>query len=81
MFVIEGLFVERGGKEMSLALVGKAYLIDLSAQSCVVTIKTSRLDAMLIQPVAQLRHPIREAYIGRFRDSDARHSAAGGTIL
>jgi hypothetical protein len=81
MFVIEGLFVERGGKEMSLALVGKAYLVGLIAQSCVVTFKTSRLDAMLIQPIPQLRHPIREAYIGRFRDSDARHSAAGGTIL
>ena len=49
VFVIEGSFIDRGGKEISLALVGKAYLVCLITQSSVVIFKTSRLDAMLIQ--------------------------------
>ena len=71
MFVIEGAFAERGGKEISLALVGKAHLVRLIARSSVVISKTSRLDAMLIQPVPQVRHPIREAHLGRLHDADA----------
>src|SRR3954451_2500811 len=42
-------------QEISLALVGKAHLVSLIAQSSVVVFKTSRLNAMLIQPVPQVR--------------------------
>ena len=81
VFVIEGAFVELGGKEISLALIGKADLVGLIAQSSIVIFKTSRLDAMLVQPVPQMRHPISEAYLGRLRDADARHVGASGTVL
>src|SRR3954447_26692342 len=42
MFVIEGAFAERGGKEISLALIGKAHLVRLIAQSFVVIFKNGR---------------------------------------
>jgi hypothetical protein len=42
-FAIEGAFVERGGKEISLALVGKAHLVRLVIQSSVVIFKPAGL--------------------------------------
>jgi hypothetical protein len=56
VFVIDGAFAERGGKEISLALVGKAHFVRLIAQSFVVIFKNSRLNATLIQPIPQVRH-------------------------
>jgi hypothetical protein len=40
VFVIEGAFVEHGGKEISLALVGKAHLVRMIIQSFVVMFKS-----------------------------------------
>ncbi len=37
--IIEGAFIERGGKEISLALVGKAHLVRLVIQSSVAIFK------------------------------------------
>jgi hypothetical protein len=48
VFVIEGAFIERGGKEISCALVGKAHLVRLIAQSFIAIFKNSRLNATLI---------------------------------
>jgi len=56
VFVIEGSFIDRGGKEISLALVGNAHLIRLISQSSVVMFETSRLDAIQIQLLSKVRH-------------------------
>ena len=45
MFVIEGAFVELGGKEVSLAVVGNAHLVRLVIQSSVVIFKPAGLMA------------------------------------
>ena len=71
VFVFEGSFIDRGGKEISLALVGKAHLIRLISQSSVVMFETSRINAMLVQLVPHLRHLIREAYFRRLRNANA----------
>ena len=39
MFVIEGSFIERSGKEISLALIGKARLVRFVIKSSVVIFK------------------------------------------
>ena len=71
MLVIKSASVELSGKEISLALVGKAHLIRLISQSSVVMFETSRINAMPIQPVPHLRHLVREAYFGRIRNANA----------
>jgi hypothetical protein len=56
VFLTEGAFVELGGKEISLALIGKAHPVSMISQSLVVIFKNSRLNATLIQPIPQVRH-------------------------
>ena len=71
MLVIKSASVELSGKEISLALVGKAHPEGRITQSSVVMFETSRINAMLVQLVPHLRHLIRETYFGRLRNANA----------
>ena len=71
MLVIKSASVELSGKEISLALVGKAHHEGRITQSSVVMFETSRINAMLVQLVPHLRHLIREAYFGRLCNANA----------